>query len=88
MPAYYPDLNSVAIFAARMKNHSDDAKKYYGIVPQTEGQLPNARKQLGAYMRKVWQDEIAALEIELAVEPHNYHEKLRAHVAMKMFGGL
>jgi len=85
MPMYYPDLNSVAIIAARMKKYQSNDKKYKGIVPATEAELPEARKQLGAYMRDVWQDEIAALEIELAVEPHNYHEKIREHIVMRVF---
>ena len=84
MPSYYPDLNSVKRFAEQMQLQRSDVKKYKGIVPTTEAELPEARKQLGEYMRDVWQDEVAALEIELAVEPHNYHEKMRLHIANRL----
>ena len=85
MPMYYPDLRSVKQFAQDMQKQPDDAKKYKGIVPTTDTELPEARKQLGAYMREIWSDEIAALEIELAVDRDNYHQKLQEHIAERFF---
>ena len=83
MPMYYPDLKSVKRTAEMMQKQPADAKRYKGIVPATERELPAARKQLGAYMRDIWGDEIAALEIELAVAENNYHQKLQEHVARR-----
>lgn len=83
MPAYYPDLKSVKRFAEQMRDHQSDPNKYKGIVPTTEEELPEGRKQLGAYMRNVWNDEIAALEIELAVDRDNYRQKLQNHIAKR-----
>ncbi len=83
MPMYYPDLNSVKKFAEAMQKQSSDAKKYKGIVPETEDELPEARKQLGAYMRDIWGDEIAALEVELSVDKDNYYEKLQDSIAKR-----
>ena len=85
MPMYYPDLYSVKRTAEMMSKQLDESKKYNGIIPKNEEDLPETRKQLGAYMRNVWGDEIAALEIELAVTEENYHKKLRGHIASKMF---
>jgi len=80
MPMYYPDLPSVRRCAKLMSKQPDDAKKYIGLIPTTENELPEARKQLGAYMRNTWGDRIAALEIELAVTEDNYHEKLKGSI--------
>lgn len=80
MPMYYPDLKSVKRFAEDMQQR-DDAKKYKGIIPTSEDELPEARKQLGNYMRDIWGDEIAALEIELAVDRDNYYQKMQEHIA-------
>lgn len=80
MPMYYPDLTSVKSCAVVMAQQQKEDKKYKGIIPQTEEDLPEARKQLGEYFRKVWNDEIAALEIELSVSKDNYHEKLKDHI--------
>ncbi len=83
MPRYYPDLKSVKQFAEDMQKQRDDTKKYKGIVPTIEAELPEARKQLGAYMRKIWRDEIAALEVELAVDSNNYHQQLEDHISKR-----
>lgn len=80
MPAYYPNLNSVKNFAENMQKQPDEAKRYKGIVPANESELPEAREQLGAYMREIWGDEVAALEIELAVNKENYREKFHKHL--------
>lgn len=76
MPMYYPDLASVKTTALAMQEHPQDSKKYKGIVPETDSDLPEARKQLGKYFRDIWKDEIAALEIELAVTRESYQDKL------------
>lgn len=72
---YFPDLKSIQSIASMMIEHGG-GKKYKGIIPQTEEELPLARKQLGEYFRRVWKDEIQALEIELGVTEKNYHQKL------------
>jgi len=73
MPMYFPDLESVKQVCEIMSKHKSD-KKYTGIIPQTEGDLPEARIQLGRYFRTVWNDEIAALEVEKAVTRENYQK--------------
>jgi len=75
MPMYYPDLKSVQKCAEIMMNHKDN-KKYKGLYPNTEEELPQARKELGDYFRKIWKDEIQALEVEMGVTEENYQEKL------------
>ena len=84
MPMYFPDLRSVRDLAEVMSRNKGE-KKYRGITPETEAELPEARKQLARYMREVWDDEIFALEIELAVDESNYDEKIRNHI-MGVFG--
>ena len=84
MPMYFPDLKSVTQLAQDMQQQSNDSKKYKGIVPVTELELPEARRQLGIYMREIWHDEIAALEVELAVDESNYDEKLQEHIAKQL----
>jgi len=79
MPMYYPDLKSVKIAAEQMQQHPNEHKKYKGLIPTTDSDLPEARKQLGAYFREIWSDEIAALEIELSLDENNYCEKLKQH---------
>ncbi|KKL05952.1 hypothetical protein LCGC14_2600900 [marine sediment metagenome] len=76
MPMYFPDLRSVKVCAETMAEHQLSDNKYKGIIPETESDLPEARRQLGQYMRDIWHDEIAALEIELAVDENDYEEKL------------
>ena len=83
MPMYFPDLESVKRLAEDMQKQPDDNKKYKGIVPTTEGELPEARKELGSYLRSVWKDEVFALEVELALDEGNYHEKLRENMAQR-----
>ncbi len=84
MPMYFPDLKSVQRLAKDMAEQSDDNKKYRGIIPQNEEELEDAREQLGEYLREVWNDNIFALEVELAVTPEDYDEKMRKHVLMEM----
>ena len=80
MPMYYPDLNSVKCFAEEMRDHLVKVKRYTGLIPSTEKELPEARQQLGNYMRDVWHDPLGALEIELAVTEADYHDKLQEHI--------
>ena len=75
MPMYYPDLKSVRATAEAMTKNKGD-KKYKGIIPKTEEDLPKARKELGRYFREVWEDEINAIEIERAATKENYHEAI------------
>jgi hypothetical protein len=74
---YFPDLKSVASCAQEMAKQPDPDKRYVGIVPVTEDELPRARKELGAYMRNTWGDKIAALEIELALTEETYNSGLQ-----------
>lgn len=76
MPMYYPDLASVKRDAEMMAKHSDKSKRYKGLIPQTEKDLPEARKQLGTYFRIVWKDIIQAIEIEQAATKENYDEAI------------
>ena len=84
MPAYFPDLKSVKKLAEDMAKHQKPENLYKGIIPQNESELSGARKQLAKYMRSVWQDEVAAMEIELAVSEENYHEKMSNAVRRRM----
>ncbi len=84
MPMYYPDLKSVKQLVEMMQ-HTDDNKKYKGIVPTDESELAEARKQLGAYMRDIWGDEVAALEIESAEDKDNYNQKFGEHIARRFY---
>lgn len=84
MPMYFPDLKSVQQIAKMMMEHKED-KKYKGIYPNNEEELPLARKQLGEYFRRVWKDEIQALEIELSVDKTNYDQKIGDHIRKQFF---
>lgn len=84
MPMYFPDLESVKKCAEIMAMHQEE-KKYRGIIPQTEEQLPIARKQLGQYFRDIWNDEIQALEVELAVSEDNYDERIGSAIKKQLF---
>jgi hypothetical protein len=86
MPMYFPDLQSVKRIAEMMVKNKDD-KQYTGIIPKNEEELPQARRELGVYFRRVWKDEIQAIEIEEAVTPDNYEEKMREAIARKFFFG-
>lgn len=88
MPMYFPDLASVRKSAEIMATHQKPENKYKGIVPKTEKELPEARKQLGHYFRTVWHDEIQALEVELGVSEDNYEEKIGNAIKtqLKSFG--
>lgn len=85
MPMYFPDLESVKDIAEAM-THNKGKKQYKGIIPETEGALSEARKQLATYFREVWDDEIQALEIELALNKENYEEKMGRAAILKMAG--
>lgn len=76
MPMYYPDLKSVQDCVNAMRHNKDD-KRYNGIYPENEEQLPEARSELARYFRIVWKDELQAMEVELAVSEENYDEKIR-----------
>ncbi len=84
MPMFFPDLNSVRKLAKDMAEH-DNEKKYNGLIPETEKDLSKARKQLADYLRDVWHDEIFALEVELAVGPEDYDEKMKRHIRHTVF---
>lgn len=64
---FFPDLKSIQELAKDMSRNKDD-RQYKGIHPKDETELPEARRQLAEYMRKVWHDEIFALEIERGKE--------------------
>ena len=76
MPMYYPDLKSVRSLAEDMVKHQKPENKYRGIIPKTEKDLPRARKELGLYFRKVWKDEIQAIEVEQTATKGNYDEAI------------
>lgn len=83
MPMYFPDLKSVQNLAKSMRMNEGD-KKYTGIYPDTEKDLPEARKQLGKYLREIWNDKIFAMEVELAVSKEDYDEKLGGAIAFNL----
>ena len=76
MPQYFSDLASVKKLAEQMSDKQEEGKKYTGVIPENEADLPQARIELGGYMREVWQDEVFALEIEEAVSEDNYKERI------------
>ena len=76
MPMYYPDLKSVERLAVQMADQRDPGRKYKGIIPKTEAELPEARIALGKYMREVWNDTVFAYEIEEAATEENYHKAI------------
>lgn len=80
MPMYFPDLESVRELAIDMATKQQPEKKYKGIIPESEEDLPEARKQLAKYLREVWNDEIFALEVELALDENNYDERMAEHI--------
>ena len=84
MPMYFPDLASVARIAEDMKGQPDPAKRYTGIIPTTEAELPLARRALGHYVRTVWNDSVAAIEIEQAATKENYQETVRCGILVEM----
>jgi hypothetical protein len=84
MPMYFPDLKSVKQCAEIMSRHKGD-KKYNGIIPKKEEDLPKARYELGQYFRNVWNDTIQALEIELSVNEQNYDSKIKESLLIEMF---
>jgi len=80
MPMYFPDLASVRACALVMATKQSPENLYKGIIPETDDDLPLARKQLAVYFRKVWQDEIQAIEIEEALDESNYDEVMSQRV--------
>ena len=84
MPMYFPDLKSVQQLAKDMNKNNGD-KKYVGIYPKTEKELPQARQQLGKYLRDVWHDRVFAMEVELGVSEKNYDAKMQANIFLEMF---
>ncbi len=80
MPMYFPDLKSVQGCVEDMRQNKGD-KRYNGIYPENESQLPQARKELAKYFREVWKDEIQAMEIELAVNEEDYDSKMKEAIA-------
>lgn len=85
MPMYFPDLKSVKNLAEAMRKNEKE-RKYKGIIPKTDSELPQARKELAKYFREVWGDEIQAMEVELAVTRENYHDKLGSAITKKFRG--
>lgn len=83
MPMYFPDLASVRSCAEAMSQQPNPTKRYRGIIPATDADLPRARVELGRYMRATW-GEIEALEIELAVTKDDYREKINQSVMLKL----
>lgn len=84
MPMYFPDLKSVQQLAKDMSKNEGD-KKYTGMHPKTEEELPEARRQLGKYLRDVWHDRVFAMEVELGVSEENYDSKMQANILFEMF---
>lgn len=84
MPMYFPDLESVQQLANQMSKNVK-GKEYHGIIPKDESELSQARVELGRYMREVWSDNVAAIEIEQAVTEENYAEKMTKGVLLDMF---
>lgn len=82
MPMYYPDLGSVKSTAQAMTKN-EGAQKYRGVIPKTEQDLPQARRDLAKYFREVWKDDVAAAEVEMAVTKENYYEKMEEYVRAK-----
>ena len=80
MTMYFPDLESVKRLAENSATGATIEKRYKGLIPKTEEELPEARKQLGEYLRKVWNDSVFALEVELGVSKENYQEKMKTAI--------
>lgn len=86
MPMYFPDLKSLQSCARAMQANKGE-KKYIGIYPEKEADIPEARKQLAKYMREIWNDEIEALEIELGVDETNYDKKIGQAIRKRFLRG-
>lgn len=85
MPMYYPDLKSVRKTCEIMAKN-EKGKEYKDIIPQTEKDLPEARRQLAKYFREIWHDEIAAIEVEKAVNKENYQKKIGEAIMFQSMG--
>ena len=83
MPMYYPDLASVQHCVKAMRHNKGD-KQFKGIYPETEAEVPQARKELAQYFREIWDDELQALEVELAVSEENYEVRMRDAIRKQM----
>lgn len=83
MPMYFPDLESVRQLAISMLRHKGD-KKYQGIIPKDENELPRARIQLAEYLRSVWKDDIFAVEVEYGTTSENYDSVMKMYAGKKM----
>lgn len=79
---YFPDLESIRGLAEDMNKHIG-LKKYTGIIPTKDTELPQAREELARYLRDIWQDEISAMEVELAVDKDNYEKKMQDSIRIK-----
>ena len=84
MPMYYPDLESVQRTCEQMSKNSK-GKEYKGIIPKNESELSQARRDLGFYFRRVWNDKIAAIEVEKAVTEYNYDAKMKEAIFLNRF---
>lgn len=82
MPMYFPDLKSIQECVNAMRRKKGD-KQYNGIYPECEEQLPQARRELARYFRSVWDDEIQAMEVELAVTEENYQELMSEAIKLQ-----
>ncbi len=83
MPMYFPDLESVQQCVRSMRRNTGE-KRYNGIYPESEEQLPEARRQLGNYFRDVWGDMVQAMEVELAVSEGDYGEKMNEDMRKRL----
>jgi len=92
MPMYFPDLESVQRLAKQMAKKGISKPAYTGTYPETIFELPQARKELGKYLREVWGDDVFAVEVERAATPDNYDTIMKEYVMEKflrvMRGGI
>lgn len=82
MPMYFPDLKSVQECVKDMRMNKGE-KRYDGIYPESEDQLSEARKALDEYFRNIWDDEIQAMEVELAVSKNEYTDKMNSAIVKR-----
>lgn len=74
MPMYFPDLKSVQGCVDAMRQNKG-VKQYKGLYPETDKEVPEARKQLAAYFRNVWDDDMQAMEIEIVAANREEHDE-------------
>jgi hypothetical protein len=82
MPMYFPDLKSVQKTAKDMAAHKSE-KKYRGMQPRSEEDLPQAREDLARYMIEAWDDTVFAAEIFYAATPENYSQIVMMSIGLK-----